>query len=244
MKYLKIGLVGLGFAMLLIAVSVAFVGNPAQAEMSGVGVKVSNGEVAVNVPTDTALTAFDRFLDRFLTPKEERDVVAAPIFGAIASPDIQSPYISINGVRTSSYGRSETFIQSSTTLCSFEAPAATSTVANRNVSIYFEIASSTQATLLSVVRSQSPSGISTSTDTQIGNDIIIDTTGNLLVQASTTGITTNVGLSNLLFSSWILNSATSSDYQKEYLVFMLTGGEGTGQYTPTGHCQVDGFLEL
>src|SRR3990167_1048450 len=176
MKHLKIGLVGLGFAMILVAVGISLVGSPVQAEMSGVGVRVANGEVAVNVPTNTALDAFDRFLDRFLPPKEERDT-AAPIFGAIASPDIQSPYLNIGGVRKW-YARSDSFIQASTTLCSIESPRATSTLTH--ASIWVNVGSSSAPTLLSLMKLGTPTFVSTSTGTQIDYDVVIPAGGNVL----------------------------------------------------------------
>src|SRR3990167_8936834 len=193
MKYLKIGLVGLGFVMLLIAVSVVFVGNPAQAEMSGVGVKVSNGEVAVNVPTDTALTAFDRFLDRFLPPKEESGV-AAPIFGAISSPDIQSNWIRVGGVTTWSY-RSDNLYAASTTICSIQAPLATSTLVS--AALYLDIGSSTEFAV-DIGKGLTPN----STSSALYNAFSVGENLKAMIRASTTP-TTSGAESDLTFSAQV-----------------------------------------
>ena len=243
MKHLKIGLVALGFAMLLASGVVLYSGNRADAQYKAneVAVKVSNGEIAVNVPTDTALTAFDRFLDRFLPSKES--IVEAPIFSAIASPDIASPYVSVSGVRKW-YARSETFIQSSTTLCSIESPRATSTLTH--ASIWVNVGSSTTETLLSLMRVATPTFVSTSTGTQIDYDIVIPLGGNVLYIASTTvsnADATNQYGAGVFFNQATFIDATTTEYANQWLVFALTGGEGTGQYTPTGRCQAE-FLEI
>src|SRR3990167_6580256 len=141
MKHLKIGLVGLGFAMLLVAVGIALVGSPAQAEMSGVGVKVSNGEVAVNVPTDTALDAFDRFLDRFLLPEaEKKGLIVEDFLGAVSSPDLGSYYV-VGGNVFRGF-RDDSLTTATTTFCAIQAPVASSTLVSAE--IYFDVGSTTE----------------------------------------------------------------------------------------------------
>src|SRR3990167_2674247 len=232
MKHLKIGLVGLGVAMLILAVGISLVGSPVQAEMSGVGVRVANGEVAVNVPTDTALDAFDRFLDRFLPPKEDVGTVRGPTFGALSSPDIQSNWIRVGGVTRWSY-RSDNLHAASTTICSIQAPSATSTLVS--AVLYLDIGSSTEFAV-DIGKGLTPN----STSSVLYNAFSVGANLKAMIRASTTP-TTSTAESDLTFSAQVATTTGNGIVPgtEQFLNFVgyQPAAEETGTFTPTGHCQ-------
>ena len=61
-----------------------------------------------------------------LQPDPVAPAAPAPQLGALSGPDIQSPYLSIGGVRHEY--RSKALATGTTTVCSLQAPAATSTL--------------------------------------------------------------------------------------------------------------------
>lgn len=211
---------------MLIAVFVlgglAFVGVQTKAQIGGFSL-------------DRLLDMWDRNIELERKDAVEEIFVAEQGLGAISSPDIPSPYLQFGGITRWQF-KSTTLIQGSSTVCAILAPLATSTLIS--ASIHFETASSGVATILSIARSTTPN----STTTQIGTDMAIGTGGHITVQASTTPLT-NAELAVLLFPRASIVSATTSERTQQFLVFDLRGGEGVGQFTPSGSCQAT-FEEL
>lgn len=81
--------------------------------------------------------------------------------GAVASPDIQSPYFSFGGVRFWG-GKTESLTAATTTVCAIQSPAATSTLVN--ASIYFNV-SSTTASVVTLAKSATAFATTTSLGT-------------------------------------------------------------------------------
>lgn len=72
--------------------------------------------------------------------------------GAVASPDIISPYFSFGGLKHWA-GRTDSMTQATTTVCAIQSPAATSTLAW--ASVLFKV-SSTTASIVTLATSTSP----------------------------------------------------------------------------------------
>src|SRR3990167_6033789 len=66
-------------------------------------------------------------------PEQQISQQNEPQYGAFPGPDVNSPYLAVNGVET--YYYSSRLNQASTTICSFKTPAATSTLQNASVKI-------------------------------------------------------------------------------------------------------------
>lgn len=135
-------------------------------------------------------------------------------FGALTGPDIPSPYFSYGDVRH--WGaRTTALVQASSTVCSLQSPAATSTM--RMASLRFSLAS-TAAVSVELARSASPDA----TTTLIGTKFAVGASATPEIVASTTASTAN---DPIIFgpSQW-------------FVVKVMGSGNNAGS-APTGVCE-------
>lgn len=100
-------------------------------------------------------------------------------FGSVSSPDINSPYFSVGGLAIWAQ-RTTSLIQASTTVCSIQSPAATSSLLFAGIE--FDVAS-TSATYVELARATTPYA----TTTRIGSPYVIGANAQANIVASTTG---------------------------------------------------------
>lgn len=142
-------------------------------------------------------------------------------FGALAGPDIPSPYLNWGGVRTYNAGISPT--QATTTICAIQSPAATSTLTYASVKL--DVSSST-ATILDLAKGTT----AFATTTAIGSTYAVAADAQAFVLASTSpgaGAVT-VFAPNQWFVVGVRGGVTP-------------GSNGAG-FVPTGRCQAT-FVE-
>jgi hypothetical protein len=99
--------------------------------------------------------------------------------GSVSSPDIQSPYFSVGGLPIWAQ-RTNSLTQASTTVCSIQSPAATSSLLFAGIE--FDVAS-TSATYVELARATTPYA----TTTRIGSTYTIAANAQANIVASTTG---------------------------------------------------------
>ena len=139
--------------------------------------------------------------------------------GALPGPDIQYPYLSVNGWRTQYVQM--TMNKATTTLCSIKTPNnASTTLARFQFSI--QTGTSTAATL---VLSESTNISGTSTATNIMPAVTV--AANVGLQSNTIPA---VGTNNMLI-------------EKDHYILLMTEGAGLGGYTYTGTCQAE-FIDF
>lgn len=130
-------------------------------------------------------------------------------YGAVAGPDLYSPYLCVNGV--CQWFNHIPMAQATTTLCAIKSPAATSTLGRSTVN--FAI-STTSATILTIAKASTPYATTT----------IIGTAYAIAANAPAT----------VIASSSPAAGAVTVFGPNQYLVVGLQGGIGT--FTPTGTC--------
>lgn len=136
--------------------------------------------------------------------------------GAVASPDIMSPWFSYGGVRHWS-GHSESLVSATTTVCAIQSPAATSTLLRASIS--FKVGSTTASTV-DIAKATT----AYATTTIIGG-------GALAANAQGTfNATTTPATGTSLNGPMVFAPST-------YVVFGMEGGTGT--FSPTGTCQAE-----
>lgn len=101
-----------------------------------------------------------------------------PTFGAVASPDVISPYLTVGGVRHW-FGRKDTLTQASSTACAIQSPAATSTLVHGSVRLTL---ASSSASIIQLAKSSQLTG----TSTPIGSPLFIAASGQGTLVASST----------------------------------------------------------
>ncbi len=139
--------------------------------------------------------------------------------GAVSSPNIPSPYLQWGGVNF--WAQNQTMNQATTTVCSLQSPAATSTLVSGTVGF---TVSSTSATTITVARQTQ--GFSTTTR-DFNNSLIrtqsVAANAKADFQTSTTSLTAlSTAQSDVVFAP------------NSYLVVTMTGGIGT--FSPEGNC--------
>jgi hypothetical protein len=144
--------------------------------------------------------------------------------GAVAGPDIYSPYLQWGGVRTWQAG-SDTFVSGSYVFCSIQTPVSTSTISFAGARVDL---ATTSASKIWVALAATASASTTVLDAEV---LAASAQGTLLAS------TTNASLAT---------AATLIVAPSTYVNFGVTptagGGAATGQ-APTGHCGVS-FKEL
>lgn len=154
-----------------------------------------------------------------LKPQAVREVVK---FGALSGPDIASPYLAISGVRYEY--RSKDLGTSTSTPCSFQSPASTSTLSFASATIKV---SSTTATTWTVAKATTPYA----TTTKLGKFAIGSGVQATMV-ASTTRPST--GLEELLEDDILVFGPN------QYLVWGLAGLNDAFDATKlTGQCKAE-----
>ncbi len=139
-------------------------------------------------------------------------------YGAISGPDINSPYLNVNGV-TTFYNRAA-MKKATTTICAFKSPPATSTLTS--FSAKFTVATDTASI---VTMAQAASAFATTT--LLGVQVGIASNAQISIVGSTTAVQ-NSSLANVFAPN-------------QYFVVGMQGGVGT--FSPTGFCQAD-FRQL
>lgn len=135
-------------------------------------------------------------------------------FGALSGPDIPSPYFSYGDVRHWA-GRTTALVQASSTICSIQSPAATTTLSG--ASIRFTLAS-TSAVSVELAQSASPDA----TTTLIGTKFAVGASATPEIVASTTASASG---NPIIFgpSQW-------------FVVKVMGSGNNAGS-APTGVCE-------
>lgn len=134
-------------------------------------------------------------------------------FGAATSPDISSPYISF-GNHPLWANHVTSLIQASSTVCSLQSPAATSTLISAG--IQFTLASSS-AVIVDLAKSASPAA----TTTKIGTTYTVGASNQATIVASSTG---SVAGDATIFAP------------NTYFVVKMDGGVGSANNAPIGSC--------
>lgn len=146
-------------------------------------------------------------------PKGESGAIGMPgKLGALASPVLPSPYFQFGGV-TRWAGRSNDLVQSTTTPCSIQSPAATSTLITGSVT--FSI-SSTTATTVDLAKAANRYA----STTKLGATFTIPANGQATIVASTTG-----------------SGGDAIFAPNEWFVVKMAGNSPNGPFSPTGSCQ-------
>lgn len=141
---------------------------------------------------------------------------ASPVLGASASYDFPSRFFSVGGVRHWA-GSTNNLIQASSTVCSIQGPAATSTLIAAG--IRFTLASTT-AVIVDLAKDQY--GYSTTTALNASIPLAASTQGTIIASTTSNGLdTTRVFPPSYFFTVRIAGGAT--------------GSTGTGN-VPTGYC--------
>jgi hypothetical protein len=135
-------------------------------------------------------------------------VVKEKVVGSVSSPDISSPWFSFGDVRQWA-SRTTSLIQASTTVCSLQSPASTSTLAF--VSIQLDV-STTTASELQFSVGNSPSGTSTLVSPSIN-------------KVSANAKATLASSTNVVFSP------------NQYLTVGMVAVSATQTVSPSGQCQ-------
>jgi len=104
---------------------------------------------------------------------------SSPVLGALSGPDLPYPYISFGGVRSWA-AKTDSLVQASTTICSLQAPAATSTLST--AALRLEVGS-TSAMFIEFAKSTSPAA----TTTRIGSTYVVAANAQATIVASSTG---------------------------------------------------------
>ena len=150
---------------------------------------------------------------------EKPTVKQTPSLGAVASPDIQSPYFSFGGVRHWA-GKMESLTSATTTVCAIQSPVSTSTLVTAGIK--FDVGSTT-ATTVTLAKATT----AYATTTVLATSTLAANVQGTFVAATTTPVAdTTLGrltITNLIFepSNWFVVS--------------MTGGQGT--FSPTGTCE-------
>lgn len=143
--------------------------------------------------------------------------------GAVASPDIMSPYFSYGDVRH--WAKKTTALnQATTTVCAIQSPAATSTL--NFGAVRFSV-SSTTASTVTLAKASTP--YATTTRLAFGS-IAANAQGTIFAQATSTG--TGITSATDDITTFAPNT---------YFVVGMAGGIGT--FSPTGVCQAS-FTEI
>lgn len=146
---------------------------------------------------------------------------SAPILGALAGPDLPYQYIGVGGVRTYSF-QTNSLTQASSTLCSIQSPAATSTLVG--AAIRFDLASTSVAYIDTY--KVSTIGAASSTGTQLGTNYTIAAGAQATIVASTTG------------STWDANGVFAPSQIIRWAIQSYAGGANPGLgNAPSGSCQ-------
>lgn len=136
-------------------------------------------------------------------------------FGSVASPDIMSPYFSFGGVVH--WGYRQDMRQASSTLCSMQSPAATTTI------VGFPSANFTTAASYTTVYAWGNATDAFSTTTLMGNFTIIAANKGLLIASSTA--------MSALQDSQVIPPLT-------YINFKLSTGTASATFAPVGTCSL------
>lgn len=129
------------------------------------------------------------------------------------NPDIISPYISFGGVQMYS-ARSNDLVQATTTVCALQSPASTSTL--QFGSVQFSVASSTQASTITLAKATT----AFATTTSLGKFVIAAGAQGTVIASTTPTLGDSV-----IFSP------------NTYFVVGMQGGGGT--FSPTGTCSAN-----
>ena len=148
-----------------------------------------------------------------LTLMPQKVINSVQTFRAVSSPDIQSPYFSVGGVRTWA-ARSENLISATTTVCAIQSPTATSTLTR--ASLRLSVGSTTAST---VVIAKSATAFATTTAIG-GGALAANAQGTFSATTTPATLTSLDGVMTFAPSQWV--------------VFGMTGGIGT--FSPTGAC--------
>ncbi len=143
--------------------------------------------------------------------------VVQQTFGSTASPDIQSPYYSVGGMRAWRQ-RSDSLVQATTTVCAIQSPPATSTLMFASLKLSV---SSTTASTVTVAKAAT----AFATSTLMGTASVSANAQATVVVSTTTPV-----LTSTIVVDPIITFAPS-----QYLVFGMAGG--TGNFSPTGDCE-------
>lgn len=131
--------------------------------------------------------------------------------GAVSSPDIMSPYVSVGGQRM---WRQKADLQTgTTTVCAIQAPAGTSSLRFWSIS---ETVSSTTATIITIAKANT----AFATTTTLGVPIAVAANAQAMIVGSTTAAQQTAGADVFAPNTW--------------LVFGQQGGAGT--LSPVGQC--------
>lgn len=137
--------------------------------------------------------------------------------GALSSPDIASPYLSFGGVRRWAY--TQDMRQASSTLCSIQAPAASST-------------------LVSLTALFSTTAAIGATQYAFGNDPTAFSTTTIIVApyAAAAGAKLEIVASTTMNTAFVLNGVVPPSTYINLKLSTSTAGVGTG-FAPVGWCK-------
>jgi hypothetical protein len=154
----------------------------------------------------------------------ERDIPRDNL-GALTGPEIPYDYFSFGGVRR--YAAHKDFATATTTLCSFLAPSATSTLVSATIQV---TASTGTAIVLDLARSNSPSA----STTLIADSFTLASGLKVSLQwATSTLVASSKLIQDTLVQTVFNNQSTTT---KQYLNIKFGGGAGPG----TGTHQIGG----
>jgi hypothetical protein len=131
--------------------------------------------------------------------------------GSVASPEIQSPYVSVGGQRM--WRQKADISTGTTTICAIQAPAGTSSLRYYALS---ETVSSTTASVITIAKATT----AFATTTLLGSQITVAANAQTTIVGSTTAAQQTAGADVFAPNTW--------------LVFGQQGGTGT--FSPIGQC--------
>lgn len=131
--------------------------------------------------------------------------------GSVASPDIQSPYISVGGQRM--WRQKADLSTGTTTVCAIQAPSGTSSLKFWSIS---ETTSSTSASVITIAKATT----AFATTTLLGSQLAVSANAQAMFVGSTTAAQQASGADVFAPNTW--------------LVFGQQGGTGT--FSPVGQC--------
>lgn len=137
-----------------------------------------------------------------------------PPFGAVGGPDINSPYLNVNGI--TKFYFSSGLKTATTTVCSFKTPAATTTLITYETAIKFTTSSTTAAQIYIA------KGANSNASTTVLGQATLAANGQGVVVATSTPVD---GLDE-----------DRTIAPNQYINFSMNGGNGT--FSPVGVCQV------
>lgn len=145
-----------------------------------------------------------------------------PLIGALTSPDIQSLYLSVNGIRDNFFR--VPLIQGSSTICSAVSPVGTSTL------IYGVISIKTSTTTIAYYDIARATNNNTATTTTLGSTQNVVANGYTVIVASTSPAT-----ANLLIPGSVIGG--SQYYVNVKGSFGDSSGTTAPNMAPVGYCQ-------